>query len=49
MVDLATLKAASEGGDGAEEVPITRRCLAQIVAELTSCRRGSLGLRGERL
>jgi hypothetical protein len=34
MLDLNLLKRAAEGGDGVEEVPITRDCLAQIVDEL---------------
>jgi hypothetical protein len=38
MVDLASLKRAAEAGDAAEEVPITRRCLAKIVEELAACR-----------
>jgi hypothetical protein len=34
MLDLAHLKRIADAGDGAQEVPITRQCLAQIVAEL---------------
>ena len=38
MLDLNVLKRAAEAGDGAEEVPINRRCLAQIVAEISAGR-----------
>lgn len=34
MLDLQALKRAAEGGEGTDEVPVTRRCLAQIVSEL---------------
>jgi len=52
VVDLAVLKRTAEAGDGADEVPITRRCLAQIVDELTACRTrpaDAFGLRGKTL
>lgn len=52
--DLAHLKRLAESGDGNEEIPITRRCLAQIVAELTegreaSARLGCVALHGKPL
>lgn len=38
MIDLPTIKRIAEEGDGAEQVPVTRRMLAQIVAEISAGR-----------
>jgi len=38
MLDLEMLRRAAEAGDGLEEVPITRDCLAQVVDEIADGR-----------
>ena len=55
LLDLNKLKSAAEAGDGTEEVPITRNCLAQIVTEISAGREAHaklgqvLGLQGKAL
>lgn len=38
MLNLAALQAAADGGDDMDELPVRRRMLKQIVAELTAGR-----------
>lgn len=53
-LDLEILKRLATGGEGDEEVPVTRRCLAQIVAEISEGRAaeerlGCMALHGRRV
>ena len=38
MVDLDMLRRVASAGDGAEEVPVTRRMLGRLADELAACR-----------
>lgn len=38
MINLDLLRREADAGDGADEVPVTRRWLGQLADELAACR-----------
>ena len=42
MLDLDLLRRAADAGDGAEEVPVTRRWLGQLADEVEAYRNAAL-------